>query len=107
MVATLSRDGSASHLRELKVGDTWYQEVLHLVPDSDRIRCFIIDVTDRKRAEDVLQQKTAYLAALHETALGLIRRLDVNELIQSMVSRPGSSWARPTASCPWSHPARR
>jgi signal transduction histidine kinase/CheY-like chemotaxis protein/PAS domain-containing protein len=76
-----------SHLRELKIGDVWYQQVLHLVPNSDRIRSFVMDITERKRTEEAVRQQNEYLAALHATTLGLISRLDRDELLQDIVSR--------------------
>lgn len=45
------------------------------------------DVTERKRAEESLRKQNEYLAALHETALGLINRLDLNELLADIVTR--------------------
>jgi signal transduction histidine kinase/CheY-like chemotaxis protein len=85
----LHRTEGHSHLRELEVGDIWYQQVLHLVPDSDRIRSFVMDITERKRAEEAVRQQKEYLAALHATTLGLISRLDRDELLQDIVSRAG------------------
>ncbi|MCX6063283.1 MAG: PAS domain S-box protein [Caldiserica bacterium] len=45
------------------------------------------DVTEHKQAEDSLRQHDAYLAALHETSLGLINRLDLTDLLTSIVAR--------------------
>jgi PAS domain S-box-containing protein len=47
----------------------------------------IRDVTLRKRAESALRQRGEYLAALHETALGLMSRLEVRDLLEDIVSR--------------------
>jgi signal transduction histidine kinase len=44
---------------------------------------------ERKRVERELRQQNAYLAALHETTLGLISRLDVDELLEVLVKRAG------------------
>ncbi len=64
-----------------------------------------IDITDRRQAEELLRQarealesrvaeRTAelqraseLLAALHETALGILGRLDLNELLEAIVTR--------------------
>jgi len=81
------REGSI--MREIKIDGTWYQQVLHLVPNSDRLRSFIIDITERKRVEEMLQRQNDYLAALHATTLGLISRLDIEELLQDIVRRAG------------------
>jgi PAS domain S-box-containing protein len=48
------------------------------------------DITGRRLAEDALRQRTAYLAALHETALGLIDHLRLDELLEAIVSRAGA-----------------
>lgn len=45
------------------------------------------DITKRKRAEAALRLQNEYFAALHETTLGLINRLDVRDLLQVIVSR--------------------
>jgi len=47
----------------------------------------VIEITERKRAEESLRKQNEYLAALHETALGLINRLNLNELLEDIVNR--------------------
>jgi PAS domain S-box-containing protein len=49
----------------------------------------IRDITARKRLEETLHRQKEYLAALHETTLGLINRLDLQELLQALISRAG------------------
>jgi signal transduction histidine kinase len=44
---------------------------------------------ERRRVERELRQQNDYLAALHETTLGLISRLDVDELLEVLVRRAG------------------
>lgn len=45
------------------------------------------DVTDRLRMEQVLRNQNAYLTALHETTLGLMSRLDVEDLLEQIIAR--------------------
>jgi PAS domain S-box-containing protein len=45
------------------------------------------DMTDRKQAETVLRRQNVYLEALNETALGLMRRMDLADLFQAIVVR--------------------
>ncbi|HSY49930.1 MAG TPA: response regulator [Thermoanaerobaculia bacterium] len=52
------------------------------------------DVTERKRAEELLREselavrrQNEYLAALHETAVGLMNRLDLSELLLAIANR--------------------
>jgi signal transduction histidine kinase/DNA-binding response OmpR family regulator/HPt (histidine-containing phosphotransfer) domain-containing protein/PAS domain-containing protein len=95
VAALLHENGRQSHLRQVEIEDRWYQQVLHLVPNSERLRSFVIDITERKRAEEALQQQNEYLAALHATTLGLISRLDLSELLQDIVSRAGQLLGTP------------
>lgn len=85
----LSGGSKKSLMREVEIGEIWYQEVLHLVEDNDFVRIYVLDITERKRNEVVLQEQNEYLAALHDTALGLMRRLDLNELLHALVYRAG------------------
>ncbi|HZQ10699.1 MAG TPA: PAS domain-containing protein, partial [Anaerolineae bacterium] len=45
------------------------------------------DVTDRMRIEQVLREQNAYLNALHETTLGLMSRLDLEDLLEQIIAR--------------------
>ncbi len=40
-----------------------------------------------RRGEEALRRQNLYLASLHETALGLMRRLDLGDLLQAILSR--------------------
>jgi signal transduction histidine kinase/DNA-binding response OmpR family regulator/HPt (histidine-containing phosphotransfer) domain-containing protein len=95
VAAILHENEGRSHLREVKIGEKWYQQVLHLVPNSERLRSFVIDITVRKRAEEALQQQNEYLGALHATTLGLMSRLDLSELLQDIVVRAGQLLGTP------------
>ncbi len=55
------------------------------------------DVSERKRAEKVLQQQNVYLMALHDTALKLINRLDVNTTLETVVARASQLLNAPNA----------
>ena len=43
----------------------------------------------QKRIAKTLRRQNLYLGALHDTTLGLIRRLDLNELLSDLISRAG------------------
>ncbi len=44
-------------------------------------------IIERRQAEHALQQKNEYLAALHDTALTLMHRLDINGLLETIIIR--------------------
>lgn len=45
------------------------------------------EITERRRAEEELRQQNEYFAALHETTLALMNRLEVSDLLEAIVSR--------------------
>jgi signal transduction histidine kinase len=47
------------------------------------------EMAERLRVEERLRHQNEYLAALHETALGLMSRLELQELFQDLVTRAG------------------
>ena len=69
----------------------------------------IRDNTERKQMEDALHRQKEYLAALHETTLGLINHLNLQDLLQTLITRscPGNCWVPRTASSIWSIPRKR
>jgi len=46
-----------------------------------------VDVTERKRAEEAVHKQNEYLTALHETALGLVNRLDLDDMLNVVLAR--------------------
>lgn len=51
---------------------------------------FVVDITDRKHAEEAIQRQNAYLNALHEVTLGLLNRLGVNDVLKAAVTQAGA-----------------
>ncbi|NJN55973.1 MAG: GAF domain-containing protein [Anaerolineae bacterium] len=87
IAATMRLEGKTAVLREIEINGVWYQQLIHQVPDSLLLRMYILDITERKWAETAVQRQNAYLAALHDTTLGLIGRLELHELLQAIVNR--------------------
>ncbi|HRQ40170.1 MAG TPA: response regulator [Chloroflexota bacterium] len=87
IAAAMRLDGKTAVLREVEINQVWYQQLIHQVPDSQLLRLYVLDITERKRAETAVKRQNAYLAALHDTTLGLIGRLELHELLQAIVNR--------------------
>ncbi len=51
------------------------------------VAVFSRDVTERHRADDLLHRQNEYMNALHETTLGLIRRLEISQLLETIIYR--------------------
>ncbi len=47
------------------------------------------DVTERVLAQEKLRRQAQYLGALNQTTLGIISRLDLDELLQAIITRAG------------------
>lgn len=45
------------------------------------------EVSERRRVEEELRQHNEYLAALHETSLALMNRLDTGDLLEAIITR--------------------
>ena len=43
---------SRSHAREIKIGDVWYEQKIHWVPENSHIRIYGYSISDRKKMED-------------------------------------------------------
>jgi signal transduction histidine kinase len=58
-------------------------------------RLLLAENQERKRADEALRRQNAYLEALHETTVGLISRLELEELLEALVSRAGQLTGAP------------
>ena len=47
----------------------------------------VVDITEQKHAEEEIRRQNDLLAALHETALGIVSRLNVDELLEAILER--------------------
>ena len=56
-----------------------------------------IEVAERREKDKELRQQNEYLAALHETTLGIMNRLDLSDLLDSFLTRAASMMNTPHA----------
>ena len=55
--------------------------------EENYVNTFLVDITSRHAAEAELRRQNAFLAALHETTLGMMNHLDLAELLEAIVGR--------------------
>ncbi|MEW6697879.1 MAG: sensor domain-containing protein [Bacillota bacterium] len=63
----------------------WFS--IHACPSPDGLSLYFHDITDYKIAQEKLFYQNRYLTSLHQTALALMNRLDLNELLEAIASR--------------------
>lgn len=71
-VGKLLKSGGQSGLREIKVGDNWYQQTAYFVKDFQIIRFYGIDITARKQSEKSLQTTLQHLHATVSSMHGAV-----------------------------------
>ncbi|MBV7339193.1 PAS domain S-box protein [Chloroflexi bacterium TSY] len=64
VVATLKSEERTSLTDEVRIDNGWYQRVLHLVQKTDRVRLFVLDVTEHKRTEEAFRKERYLLRTL-------------------------------------------
>ena len=64
-----------------------YSCVFSPVAEENYVNTFLVDITSRHAAEAELRRQNAFLAALHETTLGMMNHLDLVELLEAIVGR--------------------
>ncbi|RPI49287.1 MAG: GAF domain-containing protein, partial [Chloroflexi bacterium] len=47
----------------------------------------VVDITEQKHAEEEIRRQNEFLAALHETAPGVVSRLDIADLLETVMER--------------------
>jgi PAS domain S-box-containing protein len=63
-VVDACRRGAALPTRAVPVDDRWYEQVMHYVRDTQRVRIYSLEITERKRAEEALMNERHLLYTL-------------------------------------------
>jgi PAS domain S-box-containing protein len=57
VMRNLREEGSTPMVREVPIGEKWYQQTIHFVEDARRVRIYGLDITGRKRIEEAINRK--------------------------------------------------
>jgi len=69
--------------------ELYFNPILDEAGQPQGVAAFGRNITHHKQAQEDLRRHNEYLAALHETALGLGQRLDVTSLLETIITRAG------------------
>lgn len=72
---------------EKRITEVTSSPILNEADEVIGFRGIARDITEKKKAEQELRRQNEYLATLHETALSLMNRLDLEDLLQSIIVR--------------------
>lgn len=98
LIPALQREGQCPIAREVKVGNTWYEQRLHYVQAIERLRIYAFDITERKDAEEELvnanKRLSAVLGSITDAYFSLDlewRFLEINSVAEERIfHRPAS-----------------
>ena len=62
----------------LHIGNRWYEQIMHHVRDAQRVRIYSTEVTDRKRAEEALQNEKAFTESIIDSLPDTFYVIDSN-----------------------------
>jgi signal transduction histidine kinase/PAS domain-containing protein len=84
LVRKLREGGTKVNVREVRVGARWCQQTLHLVEETQRIRIYGIDITERKLAEEELKRLNRILKAISDSSQAMMRSTNETELLHEV-----------------------
>ena len=59
-------------VREVTIDSSYFLETIHSVPDKKALRIYVLDITDRKRAEEALKEsEERFRATFEQSAVGM------------------------------------
>ncbi|RYD04190.1 hypothetical protein N752_15205 [Desulforamulus aquiferis] len=65
----------------------WFD--IHVFPSREGLSIYFHDITSTKRDQEKIQLHNKYLESLHETTLALMNRLNLDELLEAIITRAG------------------
>ncbi|MBD1833533.1 EAL domain-containing protein [Cyanobacteria bacterium FACHB-472] len=66
LIAKLQKNKGKVFVRELQIGNEVFEQYVHYIAENDLIRSYVFDITERKRAEEVLKTQALVLESMAE-----------------------------------------
>ncbi len=80
-----------SFARQVEVGGEFFEQSVHYLPESDLIRIFLVDITERKLVEKELRQRDRLLQAVAEATNHLLTEMDYDAAIAKALAALGQA----------------
>ena len=77
--------------REVEIKGRWYEQSIHYIAENGLIRCCLLDVTQRKNAEEALKRRDQLSKSVAEVTTHLLTGLHQDSVIDVALSMFGSS----------------
>jgi len=74
-------------VREALIGGACYQEAFTFVRESQLVQVYVLDITERKRAEQETERHNRELTALSEITAALTSTLDLDQILHTVTER--------------------
>lgn len=82
MVQTLQQTQEKFFAREVEIGDQVFEQSVHYISESELIRSYISDITERKRAEEQLRQQAQRESVINRIVQAMRGTLVASEVLQ-------------------------